>query len=202
MTVTDVGLKKDGISDALQQPSHQLGCSRQIFNACSELRRTSFRCGLHPSRVCGELRCTSADNACRSAVAVAPAPMFEYIAPAPINEHIAQAPAVSCVAPASEVYATQAPLFEHITPAPVTSTSRLHPLCQAPAVYATPDPKFRFNVPAPAPAAFFNSIRIEEEVTAPSPLNELATSVARTCPTPCLASDPDSRQHVPPTSCL
>ena len=63
VTVTSVELNRDNIPDAVATTSSQVRVRRSVLCACSELRRTSSRCGQHPSRVCGELRCASAGNA-------------------------------------------------------------------------------------------------------------------------------------------
>ena len=62
VTATGVELNRDNTPDAVATTSSQVRGRRSVLCACSKLRRISSRCGQHPSRACGELRCASACN--------------------------------------------------------------------------------------------------------------------------------------------
>ena len=126
VTVTSVGLNEDSSPDAVAATSSQLRGRKIVLGACSDLRRTSSRDGLHPSRAYGELLCA------RAAMHDAPEPILEYITPAPVR--------IAAIA----VIAAPAPEAEHIAPAPAEITG------PAPVVeYIPPTPAVSHAAPAP-----------------------------------------------------
>ena len=129
VTVTSVGLNEDSSPDAVAASSSQLRGWKTVLGACSDLRRTSSRDGLHPSR---------------AAMHDAPEPILEYITPAPVRIAViaviaASAPEAEHIAPASAGITGPAPVVGYIPPTPAVSYA-----APAPTGYAAAAPMVEY----------------------------------------------------------